>query len=195
MLYISAYQVIKKHILGKTEWGLKLEANRKNKALVQAVHVRDEHQEFIYSPVHFDLTLVMQLLKQTITEKTTNQKFVLIEGLCNSQKLEDIDDQLELRFMDEFFSIEAILGEVKAIIGFQFTEEQEYIREDEIEYEEFPEEPVKEEKPKAGDGEDEEEQPPAEEEEGAKKEVFKKEDFQWTISNRKPKNLPQLYQG
>lgn len=132
----------------------------------------------MYSPVHFDLTLVMQLLKETITEKTTNQKFVLIEGLCNSQKLEDIDDQLELRFMDEFFSIEAILGEVKAIIGFQFTEEQEYIREDEIEYEEFPEEPVKEEKPKAADGEEEEEQPPAEEEEeGAKKEVFKKEDF------------------
>jgi hypothetical protein len=63
MLYISAYQVIKKHILGKTDWGLKLEANRKNKALVQALHARDEHQEFMFSPVHFDLTLVMQLLK------------------------------------------------------------------------------------------------------------------------------------
>jgi len=34
------------------------------------------------------------------------------------------------------------------------------------------------------------------EEEGEKKApVFKPEDFQWTVSNRKPKNLPQLYLG
>jgi hypothetical protein len=98
--------------------------------------------------------------------------------------------------MDEFFSIEAVLGEVKAIIGLQFQEEQEYVREDEIEYEQFPEEPVKEEKPKAAEGEEEEEeQAPEEDEDGPKKEVFKKEEFQWTITNRKAKNLPQLYQG
>lgn len=142
MLYISAYQVIKKHILEKTCWGEKLQENRKNRKLVEAISQRDEHEESLYSLVHFDLNLVMQLLKETINQKTTNQKFVLIEGLCNSLKLENVEDQLELRFMDEFFSIEAVLGEVKAIIGLQFTEEQEYVREDEIEYEKFPEEPV-----------------------------------------------------
>jgi len=92
MLYISAYQIIKKHILEKTAWGQKLEANRKDRPLVQQLYQRDEHEEFIYSPVHFDLHLVMRLLKETITEKTTNQKFVLIEGLCNSQKLNNEED-------------------------------------------------------------------------------------------------------
>jgi len=59
----------------------------------------------------------MQLLKETVASKRTNQKFVLLEGLCNSQKLSQVDDQLELRFMDELFSIETILGEVKAVVG------------------------------------------------------------------------------
>jgi len=35
------------------------------------------------------------------------------------------------------------------------------------------------------------EEPPAEEEEGLpKKPVFRLQDYQWTITNRKPKNLP-----
>jgi hypothetical protein len=177
MLYISAYQVIKKHILNKTEWGQKLNENRKDRQLIEVMHQRDEHEEYMYSPVHFDLTLVMQLLKETINEMTTNQKYVLIEGLCNSQKLDNVDDQLKLRFMDEFFSIEAILGEVKAILGLQFNLEQEYVREDEIEYEEFPDEPVVEEKKKPEGDEDEEEALVEEEEGGPKKDVFKKEDF------------------
>lgn len=54
MLYISAYQVIKKHILDKDEWGQKLEANRKNRELIQQMHMRDEHEEYLYSPVHFE---------------------------------------------------------------------------------------------------------------------------------------------
>lgn len=62
----------------------------------------------------------MQLLKETITEKRTNQKFVLLEGLCNSKKLANVDDQLQLRYMDEFFNIELIIGEVAAVIGFQY---------------------------------------------------------------------------
>tara|TARA_B110000285_G_C14898435_1_gene502009 strand:+ start:141 stop:332 length:192 start_codon:yes stop_codon:yes gene_type:complete len=63
----------------------------------------------------------MQLLKETVAAKRTNQKFVLLEGLCNSQKLSQVDDQLELRFMDELFSIETILGEVKAVVGLQYA--------------------------------------------------------------------------
>ena len=49
-----------------------------------------------------------------------------------------------------------------------------------------------------GEGEEgeegEEEQPPAEEEEGEdKKPKFNVEDHQWTVTNRKPKNLPKLF--
>jgi len=80
--------------------------------------VRDEFNEAMYSPIHYDLPLVMELLKETITEKRTNQKFVLLEGLCNKSKLANIDDQLQLRYMDEFFNIELIIGEVAAVIGF-----------------------------------------------------------------------------
>jgi hypothetical protein len=141
----------------------------------------------------------MNCLKETIIEKTTNQKFVLVEGLCNCEKLQDEDDKLELRFMDEFFSIEAILGEVKAIIGLQFNEEQEYIRENDLKYIDMTEfMPKEEEKPKVeGDENDDEpeEQPAEEEEDGPKKEKFEKEKFSWTISDRQSKNLPQLYQG
>jgi len=42
---------------------------------------------------------------------------VLLEGMCNSSKLNEIDDQLELRFMDELFSIEGIIGDVAAVIS------------------------------------------------------------------------------
>jgi hypothetical protein len=69
-------------------------------------------------------------LKETVSAKKTNQKFVLLEGLCNSKKLSNTCDQLELRFMDEIFCIESNFGEVKAVIGLQFEQELEYIRED-----------------------------------------------------------------
>ena len=74
--------------------------------------------------------MVMTLLKEVIYQRRTNQKYVLLEGLCNSWKLSELDDQLELRFMDELFNIEAIIGEVGAIIGLQFKAEAEFIRED-----------------------------------------------------------------
>lgn len=55
---------------------------------------------------------------------------MLLEGLCNSTKLSHIDDQLEVRFMDELFNVESIIGEVAAIISLQYTAEQEFISED-----------------------------------------------------------------
>lgn len=119
-----------------------------------------------------------------------------MEGVCNSSKLIDIEDKLELRFMDELLSIEHYIGEVAAVIGLQFEQELEYIREDQIQYEKFPEPPPVQEKPKPAEGEEEEEEqpPPEDEEEGeTKKPAFKPEDYQWTVSNRKPKNLPQLF--
>ena len=53
--------------------------------------------------------------------------------------------------------------------------------------EEEKKEPVEGEEPPAED-------PPAEGEEGEKKEPeFKVEDYKWTVTDRKPRNLPQLY--
>ena len=196
MLYISAYQIIKQHITQKTEWGEKLLKSKRERDVVDQIKVADDFKEAEFSPVHYDLHNVMLLLKETVSQKKTNQKFVLLEGLCNSQKLSDQDDQLELRFMDELFCIEAVLGEVKAVIELKFELEEEIIREDQIEYEQFPEEPVPEEKPKAAEGEEEEEPPAEEGEEGEKKApVFRKEDYQWTVSNRKPKKLLALFTG
>jgi hypothetical protein len=94
MLYISTYQLIGHHIQNKTKWGMKLQASKKAKTMVGKFHDRDQHEELEYSPVHYDFNLVMQLLRETITLKATNQKFVLLEGLCNSNKLEEVDDQL-----------------------------------------------------------------------------------------------------
>jgi hypothetical protein len=59
----------------------------------------------------------MELIRETISAKKTNQKFVLLEGMCNSRKLRDESDQLALRYMDEFFCIEGVIGEIKAIVG------------------------------------------------------------------------------
>ena len=168
MLYISAYQVIKDNITKKTAWGKKLEANRSDKKLNANLNVADNFQEAQYSAVHYNLQCVMELLKETVSSKKTNQKFVLLEGLCNSQKLSNAADQLELRFMDEIFSIESIFGEVKAVIGLQFAQELEYIREADIEYEKFDPKPVEVAKPPKGEGEEEEEEEPPAEEEGEK---------------------------
>ena len=41
----------------------------------------------------------------------------MLEGLCNSSKLVNPDDQMEIRFMDEFFAIEAVIGDVTAVIS------------------------------------------------------------------------------
>jgi len=83
-------------------------------------------------------------------------------------------------------------SEIVAISSLKFSQE---IVEEDVEYEEFPEPPPVEEVKKEGEGEGEEEQPPPEEEgEGDdKKEDFKIEDHQWTITNKKPKNLVQVY--
>jgi hypothetical protein len=156
---------------------------------------KDEFEEAEYSPVHFEISVVMQLLRHTIKEKRTNQKFVLLEGLCNSSKLLLEDDKLEIRFMDEFFNIEQTLGDVKSIISLQFQPEKEYISEDLIEYIKFEAPPpvvIKEKKNADDEDEDAEEAPAEDEGEGGEPKVaeFKPEDYKWTITNKKPKNMP-----
>ena len=59
----------------------------------------------------------MDLLKETIASKRTNQGYVLLEGMCNNPKLSNEEDQMELRLMDEFIDIEKNLGSIKAVIG------------------------------------------------------------------------------
>ena len=94
--------------------------------------------------------------------------------------------------MDEIFEIEKTIGEIIAIIGLQFNYDKEYVDESEIVYEQFPE-PVVEEKKQQLDenGEPVEQEEAKEEEEGEeKKPKFKPEDYKWTVTDGKPKNLP-----
>ena len=42
--------------------------------------------------MHFDITVVIELIQATIMEKKTTQKIVLLEGMCNSVKLVEEDD-------------------------------------------------------------------------------------------------------
>jgi len=195
LIYISVYQLIRKHIEENTEFGQQLLNTKKPREIKISSQTKDEFKEIDYSAVHFDLPLVLRLIKTTVNGVLTNQKYILLEGLCNSSKLSNEDDLLELRPMDELIEIEREIGEVVAIASLKFSQEKEIIEEEEQEYEEFPEPPPVEAKKPEGEGEGEEEQPPPEEEEGEgdKKEDFKVEDYQWTITNKKPKNLAQVF--
>ena len=199
-MYISVYQCIKYHIENNTAKGKKLMLTKKAKNLaLGAFEGKDEFNEEEYSAVHYDLDLVIELIKETIEkERKPYQSIIMIEGFCNSGHLGgDSDEKLELRFMDELFMIEKKIGEVQAVVGLQFEKEKEYIEDNEVEYEVFPEPDVVEVKKKPAGEEGEEGEPPVEEppaEEGEKKApAFKVEDWKWTVTDRKPKNLPQLF--
>ena len=88
MVYLSVYQVIKQHVEENTAFGKRLLATKKPKDIVLLSQTKDEFQEADYSAAHFDLDLVMELLKHTVSQvRTPTQRFVLIEGLCNSSRL------------------------------------------------------------------------------------------------------------
>lgn len=112
MIYISVYQLIKEHIEKESEWGKKLCATKKPKFLNIKSRTKDDFNELEFSPAHFEQALVMELLKETIAKLSTNQKYVIIEGMCNTNKLFEENDKLELRFMDEFFEIEKNIGDI-----------------------------------------------------------------------------------
>lgn len=136
---------------------------------------------------------MIELVKETLLKVKSDQNYVLLEGLVNSGKLIMEEDQLELRFMDEFFMVEKHIGEVVGIIGLQYNAEKHHIESHEVVYEEFPEPPQAPVKVKGeGDEEDEEEEKPAEEEEEGEEKLpkFKVEDYKWTVTDRKPRNLP-----
>lgn len=194
LIYISVYQLIRKHIKNNTEFGRRLLATKKAREIKLNAEAKDEFEEACYSAIHFDLPLVLKLVKSTVNEVLTNQKFILLEGLCNSDILLKEEDLLELRPMDELIEIERELGDIVGIASLKFRSNCGNVEEEEVVYEEFPEPPPVEEKKHEGEGEGEQEQPPPEDEgEGDKKEDFKVEEYQWTITNKKPKNLSQVY--
>lgn len=116
---MSVYQLIKKEIEGNTPMGQALAASKKLK-VVNLEQSKDEFEEGKYSAVHFASPLVMELVVSTIAANRTNQKFILLEGLVNSNKLESSEERLELRYMDEFFAIEKNIGEVFSVVSLQF---------------------------------------------------------------------------
>jgi hypothetical protein len=96
--------------------------------------------------------------------------------------------------MDELFCIEKVIGEVAAVISLQYKEEETNFTEDK--FEEFVK-PVVVEKPVKKEGEEGEEEaeeaPPVEEEGEAAKPKWDPSEFKWTITNRRAKNLPQVF--
>lgn len=199
MVYLSAYQLIRQHIEEGTEFGKRLLATKKTRDIVLHTQTKDEFCELEYSAAHFDLDLVIELLQHTVASvRNPTQRFVLLEGMCNASRLAKPDDKMSLRLMDELWAIERNIGEVQAVIGLQFNSEKEYLDEDEIDWERFDisQTPRTEQaKPVEGDEAAAESQPPAEDPAAAvkKKNAFKPEDFQWTASDRKPRNLAQLF--
>ena len=57
-------------------------------------------------------------------------------------KMVDEDDQLEVRIMDEIINIEKKIGMVAGIIGLQFAFMAEQVKEEDVEWEQFPEKVV-----------------------------------------------------
>ncbi len=138
MLYISVYQLIKQHIEENTSFGRALLATKKPRVMLVQTQTKDEFGEQEYSAVHFDTPAVIALLQHAIAlHRKPSQRFILIEGLCNAQRLAGPEDKLELRLMDELFTVERNIGEVQAVIGLQFNSEKEYVDEEDVEWEQF----------------------------------------------------------
>ena len=129
-------------------------------------------------------------MRATIQEKRTNQKCVLLEGFCKASKFAKDEDKLELRLMDEFFAIEKHIGDIKAILSLQYQEEATAIDHKGAQKIEFTEEEKAAFQPKAPAEGDE---PPPEEGDGAKAAAWNPTDYEWTITNKHPKNMPQLF--
>lgn len=92
--------------------------------------------------------------------------------------------------MDEFFSIEKHIGDIKAVLSLQFQEEVTVIDNKGVAKIKFSEEDKAAQKPQApADGEE----PPAEDGGEAKAPSWNPSDYDWTITNKQPKNLPQLF--
>lgn len=187
MIYLSATKIIKNHIEKNTEWGSKLLASKIEKPI-------EDQENAQYLAVHYDLPTVLNLLKDTITLTRTNQKYVIIEGLCSSALTVE-DHQMELRVMDEFFKVESNIGEVVGVCCISKSEQPLVL--DNVEMVEFVESVKEASKQQTIDPDAEAEDAPADPvpEAANDKPSFKPQDFEWTMSDRRPKNLAMLYHG
>lgn len=198
MLYLSVFQLIKEQIEKCTAMGKALASSCQRKALSGEPAVSKDtlaKDEFEFSAVHYDLPLVIQLIKQTIQERRTTQQFILLEGLCNATKLKQSLDKLQMRQMDELFALEKNIGEVNSVISLLFCKEETTIPESKIKYEKFEAPIVVEKKVERVEGDDDDappDEPPADDGEPVKK-AFNPAEFEWTITNGESKNLPQLF--
>lgn len=95
--------------------------------------------------------------------------------------------------MDELFLIEKKVGEVAAIVSLQFNEEDPNFIEDKWEI--FEAKVVVEKKVRAEgeEGEAEAEPEPPAEEEASKGPKFDPSEFKWTVTDKRTKNLPQVF--
>ena len=95
--------------------------------------------------------------------------------------------------MDEAFQIEKNIGSINAVLSVEYLAEPVNYVEDQ--WEEFAQPVVEEKKAKVTNDEGEDEQPPAAEPEGEgeKKTAWNPADFKWTITDKRAKNLPQLF--
>ena len=118
LLYLSVYQLIRQEILAETELGRALVNSKRVKSIEFGPTPKniDPYEEREYSAVHYDPALVMQLVKQKIAENRTSQRFILLEGFMNCEKLESMEDRMQSRVMDEFFSIVRNVGPIAGYI-------------------------------------------------------------------------------
>jgi adenylate kinase family enzyme len=183
MLYLSVFQLIKEQIEKCTPIGKALAKSRQPRVLKgEPVESKDglSRDEFEFSAAHYDLPIVMQLIKQTIQERRTTQQFILLEGLCNVNRLRHQQDRLQMRQMDELFALEKNIAEVNSVISLLFGFEPTTIPESDIRYEKFEAPKVEEKKVEKKDGDDDEDapadEPPADDGEPVKK-VFNPAEF------------------
>lgn len=96
----------------------------------------------------------MKLVQHTIAERRTNQRIILLEGLCNNAKMEKEIDRLSFRYMDEIFAVEKNIGEIASVLSLQYIVEPTKFEDQE--WEKFEELVVEEKKVKLiGEGEEE----------------------------------------
>lgn len=134
-LYLNTTSLIKQHIENKTALGKELEQRRKPRELRPELSSTDE---FDYCAVHFDLQLVIKVLKEAVYKYRTSQKYIVISGILNAHKLANPEDKAEIRPIDEMFTLGRNIGNIQAIISLS---KDEYDKIEDIRKPEFPPKP------------------------------------------------------
>ena len=188
-LYIPLHTIIKTEIHNNSEIGKELKRTRKFRNTVEKTEE--------YCPVHYETKLLIALVKDTIKKLRVEEKFVLVDGLLNTNRLKEENDKMELRVIDELLVIEKDIGEIRAIIRLTY-DDYENIADDRVAVKKVIEEKkeAKEEVKEEIKKEDEEEvAPPPQEEEKEDKPKFNPDDYAWTDTKGKPRNIGQFFSG